>query len=310
MAYLSVRNVGEFKSRWSNTQFGQMFADDALGSFRDDFVKQASEPAHELCDDVGLSLSDLVSIPEGELALAATAQPGGTLNWVVLLDFGAQSAAVHKLGQKYAAHLKKNNFTCHAENIGDTCVTSHQTHPADANDHARDAVAWFVKGTMLVVGSDPATVKEVLTRWDGKHDGTLSENTAYRAILEKCRPQGSAARAQSAWFFDPCLVLQRLAGEKRDHQGQAKPAVELLSALGIEKFKGVGGVFEMGNGEFDTVSRTFVMPSNARCRESSICSSSTWRAQNPPHWLSDRLDQLQGDQLECRQRLCGNRESG
>jgi hypothetical protein len=259
VAYLSVRNVQEFKSQWSKTQCGQMLADAALGDFRDDLVEQVTQAAHELCDDLGMSLSDLLSIPQGELALAGIVQPGGTLNWVALLDFGERAAAMQKLGQKYAGYVKKNDFTCRSEKLGDTCIVSYQTRPSDVNDHPRDAGAWFTKGSMLVVGSDPAIVKEVLTRWDGKRDGTLSENVAYRSILERCHPQGSAAPAPITWFFDPCMVLHRLAAGHREKLGQAKPAVELLSTLGIEKFKGVGGVFEMGQGEFDTVARTFVM---------------------------------------------------
>jgi len=285
VAYLSVRNVQEFKSQWSHTQCGRMIADDALQSFRNDFVKQVTEAAHELCDDLGMSLSELLSIPQGEVTLAATVQPGGTLNWVALLDFGEQAAAMRQLGQKYAAYVKKNDFTCQSEKCGDTNIVSYQAPPADANDHPRDAGAWFVKGSMLVVGSDPATVGDVLTRWDGKQDGTLSENGAYRGILDKCRSQGSAAPAPVTWFFDPCLVLQRLAAEKRESLGQGKPAVELLSTLGIEKFKGVGGVFEMGRGEFDTVSRTFVMlertlPGLVNLLEFEMS------AQVPPTWVS------------------------
>lgn len=285
VAYLSVRNVREFKSLWSKTLCGQMLADDALASFRDDLVKQVTQAAHDLCDNLGMSLSDLFSIPQGELALAATVQPDGTLNWVALLDFGERAATMHQLGQKFPTYLKEFDCTCQSEKRGSTCIVSYQTRPADANDHPRDAGAWFIKGTTLVLGSDPATVGEVLTRWDGKHDGTLSENAAYQVILERCHSKGSPASPQITWFFDPCLVLQKLAAGHRDNLGQARPAVELLSTLGIDKFKGVGGVFEMGNGEFDTVSRTFVMLERTLPGIVNLFQFDM-SAQVPPPWLS------------------------
>ena len=44
-----------------------------------------------------------------------------------------------------------------------------------------------MKDSFLVVGTDQAVLKTVLTRWDGKHDRVLAENDVYRYIVDKCR---------------------------------------------------------------------------------------------------------------------------
>src|SRR5437763_1240885 len=48
VAYLSLRDVADFKSQWPKTLFGQMVSDDALADFRADVLKHFNEYSEQL----------------------------------------------------------------------------------------------------------------------------------------------------------------------------------------------------------------------------------------------------------------------
>ncbi len=285
VAYMSVKNVKDFKSQWAKTLFGQMLEDEALADFRSDVVKQLAEATEEVSEHLGMTLPELLAIPQGEVAVAGIVRPGGMLAGVLLLDFGDQAEAVTKLLEKAAEAVEKNDVTRNEEETDDTKIISYQTKPSDGNDKPRDAGAYCIKETVLVVGSDPAAIKDVLTRWDGKHDRTLSDNETYQYIFDKCREEGSESHPPFTWFFDPVSIIQALAASHPDWLGQAGAAIGLFPTLGVDKLKGVGGVVEMGQGEFDTVSRTLVMLERAPQGIGNLFQFDL-SAQSPPKWLS------------------------
>src|SRR4051812_42996590 len=61
LAFVSLRNVSDFKTEWSKTLFAQLERDEALAEFRADVEKQLAEASQQLEDQIGLSLSDLFS---------------------------------------------------------------------------------------------------------------------------------------------------------------------------------------------------------------------------------------------------------
>lgn len=285
VAYLSVKNVAEFKTHWAKTLFGQMLADDSLADFRGDVVKHFEEASQDVREHVGLGLSDLFSIPQGEVAVAGVVLPDGKMAGVLLLDFGDQGESLHKLIEKATEAIEKNDVTRSEEEIDDTKVISYRPKEGDGNDKPGSVAAYFVKDTILVIGSDPAALKDVLTRWDGKHDATLSDNETYQYIVDKCRAEGSETRPQATWFVDPVALFQALSAAHPEALGQAAGVLGLFPMLGLDKFKGVGGTLDMGQGEFDTVSRTLVMLERSPQGIGNLFQFDL-AAQSPPKWLS------------------------
>ena len=51
--------------------------------------------------------------------------------------------------------------------------------------HKRFADFTAVKDSSLVLGTNSAALKQVLSRWDGKHDRVLAENEVYRYIVDR-----------------------------------------------------------------------------------------------------------------------------
>ena len=97
LAYVSLRNIADFKEQWSKTLYGKAGQDEALADFKSEILKQIGEASKEIEEQLGLSLSELLEIPHGEVAAAALAGTGGKISVVLLLDFGDRGETVEKL---------------------------------------------------------------------------------------------------------------------------------------------------------------------------------------------------------------------
>ncbi len=257
LAFVSLRNVSDFKTEWSKTLFAQLERDEALAEFRADVEKQLAEASQQLEDQIGLSLGELLSIPHGEIAAAAVMGQGGKIAVVLFLDFGDREEAVQKLLSKAADSFENEGIKRTEEEIDDTAVIVYKKADDDGQK-LRETGAYFLKDTFLVLGSDHTVLKSVLSRWDGKHDRVLADNDVYRYIVEKCRDESSDEKPQLTWFIDPVAAVQAAMASQPQAAAQMAMAAGVIPMIGIDKFRGIGGTFDMAQGDFDTVSRTLV----------------------------------------------------
>ncbi len=284
VAYVSLRDVADFKVQWSKTLFGQMVYDDAVADFRADVVKHFTEVSEQVESQLGIGLSDLLSIPHGEIAAAGVVLPGGKLSGVLFLDFGDRQEAVQKLIDKASESLDENKKRAEEE-VDDTKIISYAAEEGEGGKKPQAAVAYFMKDSFLVVGTHVAALKEVLTRWDGKHDNTLADNDTYRYILDKCRDEASDVRPQVVWFVDAVALVQSVVASQPQLAGPAAMAMGMIPVVGLDKFKGVGGTLDMARGEYDTVSRTLIVLDRANQGIGNMFQFDT-AAMAPPKWLS------------------------
>ncbi len=290
VAFMSLRNVSDFKAQWSKTLFGQLERDDSLADFRSDVEKQLAEASQSLEDRMGLSLDDLLSIPHGEIAAAAINGPGAKPAAVLFLDFGEHEEPLQKLLAKAAESAENDGVKRSEEEIEDTRVIVFQKPAEDVEKKSQELGAYFLKDTFLVLGTDLTAIKAVLSRWDGKHDRTLAENEVYRYILEKCRDENADSAPQLNWFIDPVAMVQALVevpqAQVAGQMGQILAAVPaMIPILGFDKFRGMGGTFDIARGDYDMVSRTLVCLDRPSKGVVNLIQFDQ-KAQAPPKWLS------------------------
>jgi hypothetical protein len=285
LAYVSLRNVADFKTQWSKTLFGQLQRDDSLADFRSEVEKQFAEAAKSLEDQLGMTFSDLLAIPHGEVAAAVLLGQGGKISAVAFLDFGEREEAVQKLLAKATEALENDGAKRSDEEIEETKVVLFQKANEEGDQKPHDAGAYFLKDSFLVVGTDLAVLKHVLTRWDGKHERVLADNDVYRYIVDKCRDENADHLPQLTWFVDPVAIVQAAAANPQQGLGQMAMVVGMIPALGFDKFRGIGGTFDLARGEYDTVSRTLVYIDKPAKGVANLVQFDAG-AQAPPKWLS------------------------
>lgn len=287
VAYVSFRNIADLRAQWGQTLTGQLWRDDSLADFRPAIEAQITEMWKEYEEYVGLGLPELLDIPHGELVAALAIQTDGKPAAVMLLDYGDKADAVNKLIEKLSEGAKEQELERAEEEFEDTKLIVYR-HPAgDENKPPQDAVAYFMKDTFLVVGNGSSSLKGVLNRWDGKHENTLAENPVFRYIADKSRDQQQEAAPLMNWFIDPLGLVKAALSTSPRTPPQVSMVLTMLPFLGVDKFKGVGGSFDMARGDFDMVSRTLVYfepPAKGVLRMFQF----DVEGQAPPKWVTDQ----------------------
>src|SRR5262249_9345104 len=74
--YISVAHPKEFDDRWKKTQLGQMFDDEVMKAFVEDFKKQVQEDLGSVERKLGLTYDDLKGVTGGEMSLSLLERKG------------------------------------------------------------------------------------------------------------------------------------------------------------------------------------------------------------------------------------------
>ncbi|MCY2965172.1 MAG: hypothetical protein NT069_16315 [Planctomycetota bacterium] len=241
VAYFSIRNMAEFRSGFNQSMFGQMLHDPAMQPFLGELHGKVAEGLKHFESEAGFSVEELLSVPQGELSLAVTLGPNaGQFALVTFLDFTGREESFRKVLdriQRAWAFLIQ----------------------VPANDSpVKLAPAYAIKGSTLVFTTHTDALRTVLTRWDGQHSETFADNETFKYIADRCQNEGSESAPLGAWFIDPLSIVKGALSSDPQMAFQAAVAMGVVQQVGVDKFRGIGGSFDMVRGDFDGVSHTFM----------------------------------------------------
>lgn len=257
VAFMSLRNVNDFREQWNQSLVGRMIQDEAMADFREAAARLLGETSTTLQESLGLKLDDLLQIPQGELAAAAFVGKAGDLQVALLLDFGDKEESIRTLVEKLNESAESQGMKRSEEEYEDTKLVIHRASNEEGGAGG-ESVAHAIKGSFLILGNGAAALKAVLSRWDGTHDDTFAEVSAYRYIAERCRDEHQDASPLLTWFLDPISLVKAFAASQPELAQQSSMVLGMLPFVGADKFKGLGGTFDMSRGDFDMVSRTLI----------------------------------------------------
>jgi len=259
LAFVSLRSVGDLKKKWAESLMGKLAEDPAVADFRGEVEKKIKEVGDQAQEQLGLSLSELLTIPQGELTAAVVttkAKPA----LIALLDFGDGKEAVLKLLEKASSRFNTEGAKRTEEEVeGDELVifnwgANEEQDGAKAKAQSQiRSLAWCIKGTTLIVGSSTESVKSVLRFWDGTNEACLAEQPVYRYIAQRC--QEEEGHAVIEWYVDPIGIVNAGAASAG---GQAGFVIAAIPMLGLNGLRGAGGTVDMVAGDYDMVSRTLI----------------------------------------------------
>lgn len=254
--YLSIHDYGQCKARFNETGMGRLLADPALEGFMGDVNAALAELSGQVEAQIGMSVTDLLALPQGEVSVALTF---GQQRWgvVAFVDVGDNEAKVQELLDIGSKTLEAAGSKRREEQVEATTVIlfdppAEELNPVQLAYFFRDGRLGLLLGTPGEMGKLAA---DLLGRWKGDAADTLADHAAYQDIVQRCAPN-DGGRPQVTWFIDPMGFLT--------HVGQLFPQAGLdlflafLPQLGLNQLKGLGGTFDMAAGPYDTISRTFI----------------------------------------------------
>jgi len=249
LGVVSIVNAPDLAQRFMNTAIGKMSQDPQLKPLVSHLYGSLSNAVAEVQDRIGVSLPELLSIPQGELTLALVAAKDAPPAVVVLLDTGDQISNARKLLEKGTTALEQSGAKKTEEIVAGTKLTTYE-----GLGPGQPKAVYFEKDATLVAGTDPEVLKQFLAVWSGQKAATLSDNEHYAAIMNRCKG-GRDESPQVLWFVDPVAIM-RAFGEQN---ARMRLAIAVLPALGLDSLSGLGGTLAFDAGQFDTISHAHLL---------------------------------------------------
>jgi len=254
LVFFTISDVPELKKKWDKTSIGQMLHDPQLQPFLDSVNKKIEEGSKDVEDEIGVSLNDLLELPQGELTFALMEQPARKMAAVLLLEYGDSQDTIDKLLKKMDEALDKAQAEHSTEEIDDVKLHVY-TFKNAGDDNPLSTLAYFTDESCLVFSNEVAALKEVLERWDGKSEDTLAENDQYKYIQTQCKTESDEPLIKM--FVNPIGLINSGISMAQATVPQAGMVVGFIPMLGFDGMKGWGGTIDFDEGDFEGIGSFF-----------------------------------------------------
>jgi len=248
-AYLKIENASKLREGFKASQIGQLLADPALKPLKQDVMAQLEEPAKQLKDKIGVSLKELLTLPQGAIRIgmisreAANGKPPVVL--IGSLDAGENAAKLDEV----LAKVNKQTEVGGGKVTTETFKGSKLTILRDG-ENDNEPLVWTKIGTVYHVASDVDALKDQISNASGRTE-SLASNENYQGVLKAL---GDAP--QVSFFADVTqLIKVAIASNPGGNAAQMEAQLQLT---GINGFKALGGSFTFNQGEYDQVGKLFI----------------------------------------------------
>ncbi|QDV26645.1 hypothetical protein [Aureliella helgolandensis] len=297
LAYLRVDDVKQLREDLSNSMMGKLGNDEQLKPILMEFYGSFVRATERMQDVFGLNLDEVLSIPNGELAIALLPKDRGIGKLVrnddgdrvriqsdrpavvLLLDAGAEITSVQILLKRMDESIDPE--MAHTEKEVDRLTLHRYAHP-----NRRDQqFAYFIDNGVMVASSDSELVEQLAGAWITQQPEwkTLSENRKFTSIMS--RSVGTEGeRPQISFYADPMAIVREFL--PRDASGAMVKAV--LPALGLDGIEAVGGSSIIGPPDFDSITHMHLLLSSPRRAVLSLVRPKSG-ATAPEAWVPDTV---------------------
>ena len=290
LLYFSIPNVETLGDKWSKCSMGQMTYDPAFADLKKDLVKMIEKYSEKFEEETDLSLSNVLSIPSGEVCFAFVKSESGKFGGLAFMEYGESGKILEKILAKAEEGLDKEGAMRSIVNVDGTKITVYSfgenSEEGPVKIPLEKKFAYFLKDNTFVTSNDDKILESVLAKWDGQDQNVLSGKKEYQYIVNKCMDPTAPAVMQ--WYINPIGALQSVLSVASQVNPQIGMVQGFLPALGITNLKAVGGASYLATKDYDSISKTFTyveMPTSGVI-DMFKCPAV---AQQPPGWVSDKV---------------------
>jgi hypothetical protein len=249
LVFASMPDVKEYKANFDKSVTAAMYRDKELQPFIEDVRKKLTETTEK---ELGVTLDELIAIPDGEVTLALMERPAKRLAPVLIVDYGDNSETIDKLLKKL--HEALSESTEHStQDLQDVTV---QVYTLKEEDGPFKRLVYFNEDKCLVFSTEIEALKEVLDRWEGDNSDTLANNEIFKQVMDRCKYESEDPT--SIWFVNPIGLVQAGLSMATEVNPQAGMVGIFLPTLGLDKLRGWGGATYSSAGDYDTITKSYV----------------------------------------------------
>jgi hypothetical protein len=252
VAFLQADDAKALRAAFQASQYGRLIADPAMDPLKNSIKEKLAKGAAEMQAKLGISLKELLELPQGPVSVAVIPDADGPrpVAVVVAADAGANAAKmadlmarVTKLAQEDKAEVKTESFA----GATLTVITS-----TKEDEKKNPPLVWTSKGSVYHIATEVDALKDVLSHASGRED-SLGSKAAFQAIAKKLGGKG-----QVGWFVDVEQVLATAGKALGQQGGNAEVLKTQLEQFGLDGLKAAGGRVGAGVDDFDQWSQTYL----------------------------------------------------
>ena len=257
LAYIRIADLDELGEKFNEMSVGRMFQEEELKSLTEHLFEEAETAFTPAGEQVGLSLSEILAIPQGELAFAFVTPPNGFPAPVLMVDIDGQEAAVLKLTDALEDAIKRDGKLRKSDQaVRGTKLTVF----SQDEDPRYTGVIHFQRDSMLVMTSNMEVAEQILAAWDGDDEqAVLEDNDDFADVMRHSKGPREAA-PQIRWFIDP-ISFAKVA--LRGNVG-AQMGLGMLPVVGLDGLLALGGSVTMASDEYDTFMQFHIITAEPR----------------------------------------------
>ena len=255
IAMVSIVDVQEVAERFMNTSMGRMSQDPQMKPLIGQVYRSVAQAMAQAEVQIGLSLSELLAIPQGEATFAVVPPEQGPPAIVALIDVGDQTANARKLLKRVAEERGKSGATRTEETVAGAKVVTYQ---GDGRIGPRTLIL-FEKDATIGLATDIGVLKQILSAWNGGQGDTLADNPSFGAIMQRCG--GAKGEPPHIVLYADPIGIVRAMGQGNT---QAQIGLAILPALGLDGLSAVGGSMIFDTEQFDSVMHAHVLLESPR----------------------------------------------
>lgn len=300
LAYLRIDDVVQLREDLAKSSLGKLGNDDNLKPILSEFYGSLVRNTEQLQDAIGLNLDELLSIPNGEMAVAllpnnraradvetSSEEDGGRRVNVrlqqpaiaVLLDAGTEISSVQIMLDRMDAAASQRMV--HEEKTMDRLTLHRYSNP----ERSREQFAYFIDDGVVVACSDPDYTEMLARKWLGQMQDakTLADNRKFTGIMARCVGT-EGERPQVSFYADPWAMVRELSPKS----GGTTMTLAVLDSLGVSGVEAVGGSWIVAPPDFDSISHMHLQLSNPRRGVLSLLRPKSGSTQ-PESWIPDSV---------------------
>ncbi|PHQ32681.1 DUF3352 domain-containing protein [Rhodopirellula bahusiensis] len=299
LAYLRVDDVNDIRNDWGESSLGKMLEDPKMRPFVSDIYQIVSDLFDNVGDELGLTLDELRSLPQGQLAIALLEGPPpeektdeqkaeeeedddaiarrlqakrrqqNSFAVAVMIDAGPNNKEMEALVERLMELAEKNRMIIQNEQIGSIELTRLVRQRGDG-----DVIEWFEQDGFYVIGAGRTIAQSIAKKLNAAERDTSQSSGRSR----RSKPTPSAETETLAQNADFVAVMSRSIGAEAEipqitffvnpygiakriiaRSGSAFFIAPIVQDLGIEKIRGIGGSLFRGGEIVESIGHMHVL---------------------------------------------------
>ena len=251
--FFNIKNVAELRDGFNQSQFGQLLADPAIKPIKDDLMQKLAQQNKTLKDRFGVTIDELLTLPQGPAHVAIVSKTGGKIPIAVLVcaDAGKNEKTMTDVMVKATKQAEEANAKVGTESYKG--LTLHIIQPPKDGDKPNPPLIWTNSGSVFHIATDVEALKDIISHADGRSDSLASVD----AFVKSKAKLGTDAPV--GWFFDISKAIKLAVRTVQAKQGGGQNIEGILDQVGINGLKSAAGTFAFNSGAYDSVSKVFFL---------------------------------------------------